>query len=89
MNIGNIIKGNANAFFGLNKDISEERIKICKKCPLFTKRLGLYICNPNLYINIETGDVSSTKKDGYKHGCGCIIKSKTSVLDEKCPLSKW
>lgn len=30
MNIGNIITGHVNEFFGLNKDISEERMKICK-----------------------------------------------------------
>lgn len=89
MNIGHIIKGNANAFFGLNKDVSEERMKICRECPLFTKKLGVYICNPNLFLNIKTGDISTKKKNGYKNGCGCIIKSKTSLLEANCPLSKW
>lgn len=89
MNIGHIIKGNANAFFGLNKDISEERMKICRKCPLFLKRLGVYICNPGLFLNPETGDVSTEKKNGYIKGCGCIIKSKTSLLEANCPASKW
>ena len=30
MNIGNIITGHVNEFFGLNKDLVRERKKICK-----------------------------------------------------------
>lgn len=25
----------------------------------------------------------------YCNICGCLLKSKTTVLDEKCPMNKW
>jgi hypothetical protein len=59
MNIGNIVKGHVNEFFGLNKDISEERLKICHKCPLCVRRLGREVCNSGLFYNPETGEVST------------------------------
>lgn len=65
MNIGNIIEGHVNEFFGLNKDISEERTKVCKQCPLYTIKLGTAVCNSSLYLNTKTGDVSTEPKDGY------------------------
>ncbi len=89
MNIGNIITGHVNQFFGLNKDLLESRMKICKKCPLYTKKYGKEICNSSLYLNPETGDLSLYKQDGYKRGCGCFLKAKLTVLSEKCPLDKW
>lgn len=89
MQIGQIIKGTANEFFGLNKDMAEERIKICKRCPLYTVILGQEICNNKLYLNTETGDISLTEKDGYKRGCGCRLRAKTTLNDAECPLGKW
>jgi len=35
MEIGNIVKGHVNEILGLNVNISEERMGICKRCPLF------------------------------------------------------
>ena len=80
MNIGHIIKGNANAFFGLNKDVSEERMKICRECPLFTKKLGVYICNPNLFLNIKTGDISTKKRMDIKMDVDVLLKVKLVYL---------
>ncbi len=89
MNIGNIIKGHVNEFFGLNKDLVQERMKICRRCPLYAKKLGIAVCNSSLYLNPETGEVSSTQKDGFKRGCGCNLSAKLTIPDETCPLDKW
>jgi hypothetical protein len=89
MEIGNIIKGHVNELLGLNKNISEERKKICKKCPLYTIRLGQEICNNKLFMNPETGDISTENKIGYKRGCGCRINAKTTLPYVSCPLNKW
>lgn len=90
MEIGQIITGHVNELLGLNKDISEERIKICKQCPLmyYSSTLG-WICNRNLYVNPDTNDVSLTKKDNYYRGCGCRIKAKTTLNNATCPAHKW
>lgn len=88
MEVGNIIAGHVNEMLGLNKDISESRLKICKKCPIYSTKFG-GICNGKLYLNPETGDVSTIKKDGYIKGCSCRLLSKTTILSEHCPAGKW
>lgn len=88
MEIGNIVKGHVNEFLGLNKDISQERMKICKVCPLFLNSMG-GMCNPRLYLNPQTGDVSTKYKDGYGKGCGCILTKKTKLPNGHCPNNKW
>ena len=60
MEVGNIIKGHVNELLGLNKDISKERLKICKQCPLYLEDYGGQ-CNPRLYLNPETGEVTETQ----------------------------
>ena len=88
MEVGNIIKGHVNELLGLNKDISKERLKICKQCPLYLEDYGGQ-CNPRLYMNPKTKDVSIEKKDGYYKGCGCILEYKTKNEDSICPCEQW
>lgn len=89
MNIGQIVKGHVNEFFGLNKNISEERVKICKKCPLYAIKMGTSVCNSSLWVNPKTGEISKEAKEGFKNGCGCRIYAKTTLLNASCPLNKW
>ena len=88
MEIGNIVKGHVNEFFGLNKDISEERLKICKICPLYLNKFG-GICNSKLWMDPITEEISFTEQDGYVRGCSCRLLAKTSLPDEQCPAGKW
>lgn len=88
MQIGQIVKGHVNEVLGLNKDISEERLKICYYCPLYSTKFG-GLCNSRLWLNPNTGDVSTTKQEGYKNGCGCKLSYKVKNIDSKCPLGKW
>ena len=89
MNIGNIITVHVNEFFGLNKDLVRERKKICKKCPLYSIKLGQEVCNSSLYVNVNTNEVSTKNKPGFKNGCGCRLDAKLTLPDAICPLSKW
>lgn len=88
MEIGNIVNGHINSLLGLNKDISEERMKICKKCPIYSSKFG-GLCNSKLYIDPNTNDVSIIAKDGYVKGCGCKLSAKTTLLNAKCIIGKW
>lgn len=88
MEIGQIVNGHINELLGLNKDIKQERLKICQMCPLLLNKLG-GICNSKLWLNPNTGQISTTAKDGYKNGCGCRIQAKTALPNAKCPLGKW
>lgn len=90
MEVGKIVKGHVNEFFNKEQELHDKRIKICKECPLYKKDniLG-YICNPDLYVNIKTGDTSEDYKPNYVNGCGCRLSASTRVKDKRCPLGKW
>lgn len=85
-----IIVGHVNEILGKNKDISKERMEICKRCPLYleTESWGP-ICNPKLFLNTETQEVSDHKKPNFEKGCGCRLNAKTKDKRSQCPLGKW
>ena len=90
MGLNAILSGHTNELLGLNINISQARLKVCKQCPLYKRSIILgEICNSKLWYNIETGDISTIEKDGYVRGCGCRLRAKTTVPNEKCPLNKW
>ena len=88
MEIGQVIKGHINEVLNLNKDISEGRLQICYKCPLYSPKYG-GLCNNRLWLNVETGDISLVSKPGYKNGCGCHLNYKVSNINSVCPVGKW
>ena len=65
----------------------EERIEICNKCPIYDPIRQ--ICNPKLWLNPDTNEVSTTSKPGYIRGCGCAIKIKMKNLNNHCIAGKW
>ncbi len=83
-----IIEGHANEVLGKNKDISEERLKICKECPIYSKEWG-GTCNRKLWLDPETGEVAVISKPGYVQGCGCRLLAKTTIPMAKCVAGKW
>lgn len=85
MSVSQIIEGTVNNLLDKNTELYQERINICKKCPLLN---SLGICNPLKYLNPQTGEVSNTKKEGFVKGCGCVMSSKTRVPNAKCVVGK-
>lgn len=65
----------------------EKRLEICKKCPIFSVNRG--ICNPKLYLNPITNDVSTEAKSGYTRGCGCNVFFKAKNKLNHCNAGKW
>lgn len=88
MEIGQIVKGHVNEVLGLNEDMKDKRMAICKKCPIYKDTLG-GICNSSLWLNPSTGDVSTYQKDNYYRGCGCRLQAKTTLTTASCPAKKW
>ena len=90
MGLNAILNGHTNELLGLNADLYKKRIRICKQCPLYkiSTILG-EVCNSKLWFNPDTVDISSVKKDGYKNGCGCRLKAKTTLPNAFCPVGKW
>lgn len=86
--ITDIIKGHVNEAFDSHADLSEERLNICKTCPLYKDTIVGPICNPSLYMN-ELGELSDSAKYGYKKGCGCRLMAKTRLLHATCTHGRW
>lgn len=90
MGLSAILNGHTNELFGLNKNMSSARLRICRSCPLYKKSVILgEVCNSRLWYNPKTGDVSLEQKDGYKTGCGCRLNAKTRLANASCPIGKW
>ena len=66
---------------------TDERMEICKKCPIF--KPSNKTCNSNLYLNPDTDEVSTTAKIGYIRGCGCNLSFKTRNRNNHCIAGKW
>lgn len=64
---------------------STEREEICKNCPIYKDG----ICNPKLFLNPDTNDVSARLKPGYIKGCGCNLKFKWGNPNNHCIAGKW
>ncbi len=48
------------------------------------------ISNPRLEICYKCPYKKNIKGIGYIcKKCGCILKAKTTIINEKCPLNKW
>lgn len=89
INIKDIIEGHINELKNSNEEIRNQRMDICKKCPLFKEGFIGYVCNNNLYLNPETNEISKYKKDGFFKGCGCRLEAKTRNINNRCPINKW
>ena len=65
----------------------EERKRICEECPIFGP--AKEVCNPKLWINPDTNDISTSPKAGYIKGCGCHVYIKMRNLSNHCVAGKW
>ena len=71
----------------MNVQNINDRKKICESCPIYNPINRL--CNPKLWINPDTNEVSTHSKSGYVRGCGCNIDIKMKSLNSHCIAGKW
>lgn len=88
MDIMDVVNGHVKEVLNLEKDLSKSRLKICYRCPLYSKKWG-GLCNNKLWLNPNNGDVSIEDKPGYINGCGCRLQAKTRLANQVCPVNKW
>ena len=65
----------------------KERKEICLNCPIYNPNKEQ--CNPKLWINPDTDEVSTMSKSGYIRGCGCQVMIKMRNLNAHCIAGKW
>ena len=64
----------------------EERKKICNKCPILTNDGR---CNPSLWINPDTDEISTYSKTGFFRGCNWFVFTKMKNVNNHCIAGKW
>ena len=89
MSILDIVEGHLNELFGNEQTLSEERMSICRQCPIMKMKVYGAVCDSYTYLNTTTGEVSQVKKEGFQCGCGCRLEAKTRLPESSCPLGKW
>lgn len=67
---------------------AKKLLNICKECPLYSIKFGGQ-CNPKLYLNPKTEEVSTSPKTGFINGCGCMLIKKVQDPTQVCPAGKW
>lgn len=74
----------------VDEELYNERLEICRACPLGLETSRGLVCNPKLYINKEDkASVSKFPKIGYVRGCSCSITHKARHEHSKCIINKW
>lgn len=71
----------------MNVQNIKKREEICRTCPIFNSSRA--ICNPKLYLNPDTNEISTTQKNGFIRGCGCHVLIKMRNLVNHCIAGKW
>lgn len=71
-------------------NLSNEREKICRNCPLFKLDVTYGpMCDSSKYMNPEGTETSYVRKDGWIKGCGCHMRYKWRNIKAKCIAGKW
>lgn len=60
------------------KQIAEDRLEICKECPMRTGNL----CD-------KTKTMKHVESGREVKGCGCVIPMKVLAMATHCPIGKW
>lgn len=69
----------------MNVYSTEQRLAICKRCPIYSRGR----CSSNLWINPKTDEVSTTSKIGFIRGCNCYMEVKVKNQNNHCIAGKW
>ena len=68
---------------------TEERLEICRNCPIMRMTEYGMKCDDRKWISPDGEEGSFFKKDGWKHGCGCLLGAKTKNPNNHCVVRKW
>jgi hypothetical protein len=88
-NVSDIAKGHINEVFNINEDLQEQRLAICRECPICVQSAFGLLCDDEKWIHPETNDVLLFPADEYVRGCGCRLSAKTTLRDNHCIINKW
>lgn len=67
----------------------EERLAICKSCPIMRLTEFGMKCDDRKYISPDGTQGSFFNKAGWKRGCGCFLSRKCANINNHCVCGKW
>lgn len=78
IDIKGIIHGAYNSIFVKKwvEAVSNERMEVCKECPMFSE-------------NRKLQGYETSRPDNHCTDCGCNLHMKTRCMDCECPQKKW
>lgn len=89
-NIKDITKGFTKQILGQNQELYDQRISICKSCPLYTNDSIFHgKCDGSKCLDLKTNQVTHIPGKGRVCGCGCNLNAKLRLENVKCVLNKW
>ena len=88
--VGQIASGWAKDIVKAEQELHDERMAVCKECPLFTaSSLIGPKCDSKKCWDTENNYYVSGPGKHFICGCGCALDKKTRVKSAKCVLDKW
>lgn len=88
LNVKQIAEGWVNDALKLEQDLYNQRIPICKNCPLYSESKLGPMCDAKKCID-GNEVLSSYPGNGKTCGCGCFIEKKVRVKNSKCVRGLW
>lgn len=85
--VGQIVEGHYKEITKKENDLYNERIVICKECPLYSDTVLGPVCDSKKCY--KEGRVENFPSKGAICGCGCRLGAALRVLNKKCVLNKW
>jgi len=83
--VGDIVQGALNSISGANGDLAEERMNVCRACPLHNNG----VCDSTkrtIKVSVTPGD---NNVGNEVSGCGCNLPWKVTIPNQFCPAGKW
>lgn len=68
---------------------AEERLEICRNCPIMRMTEYGMKCDDRKWISPDGKEGSFFKRDGWKKGCGCMLQYKVKNQTNHCVAGLW
>lgn len=87
--VGQIVEGHYKEITKKENDLYDERIVICKECPLYSDTVLGPVCDSKKCWNKKENILETFPNGNNTCGCGCRLKAALRVKNKKCVLNKW
>jgi len=87
--VGDIAKGHFKEITNQENKLYEERISICRQCPLISDTSFGEVCDASKCWDTINNQLVKYPGPGIICGCQCRLSAKTRLRNAHCVLNKW